>query len=129
MRISCKQFASALASSTVDATEVHVSEAAGEVIRHLAKEHRLHLVPNIIRALNVVWRERFGASRIRVASAHPLPKSSLAKIEALAPGADLEVSVQPALIGGAIVQLDDHRIDGSIAGALTRLEISLKNDE
>lgn len=128
MRATAKQLASALVDATQGASEAQTQQAAASLVEHLRTERRVHLVPRVIRALDAVWRERFGASRVRVSSAHPLPKAEVAKLMALAPGADFEATVNPALIGGAIVRLDDRLMDGSTAGTLKRLETMLQSD-
>lgn len=121
MRTTAKQWALALVNITATATENQVQEAAKLLVESLAKEQRLDQLPKILRAIDRVWRERFGTSSVHVQSAYPLPKAVYEKLETLAQGADLKTTVDPNLIGGAVVRLDQQLIDGSIAGALTRL--------
>lgn len=120
-----RQFAEALVDALTDATPVQVEKATSALIHHLAAHGKLRLLPRIVRALDVVWRNRFGAARIRVASAHPVSAALRERLERLAPGADLETSVDASLIGGAIVRVDDRQLDASIAGSLARLEHDL----
>lgn len=120
-----RQFAESLADALVDATPAQTEKAAGALIAHLASHGKLRLLPRIVRALDTVWRERFGAARIRVASAHAISAGLRAHLETLAPGADLETHVDVSLIGGALVRVDDKQLDATVAGSLARLEHDL----
>lgn len=120
-----RQFAESLADALTDATPAQTEKAAGVLIDHLASHGKLRMLPRIVRALDTVWRERFGAARIRIASAHPISAALRERLERLAPGADLETSVDASLIGGAIVCIDDRQLDASVAGSLARLEHDL----
>lgn len=125
MSVTAKQFAVALVRATEGATKSQVEKAVREVLGRLSPSRRPVLVPHIIRALDAAWRARFGASRVRVTSARPLPEAEVARLKRLAPGADFERVVDASLIGGAVVRLDDRLIDGSVSGALARLNDSL----
>lgn len=125
MPATAKQLAAALVDVSADATPADARKAVEALIQKLAGQRRLGAVPRVIRALDRVWRERFGAARITVTSAAALPKAELDRLQQLAPGADLTAHVDPAVIGGAIVRLDDKLLDGSVAGALGRLSDSL----
>ena len=48
-------------------------------------------------------------------------------LQKIAPGADFIERIDPRIIAGAIVRIDDKKIDGSIAGSLRRLKQSLES--
>lgn len=82
-------------------------------------------VPSIIRALDLAWKNVFGVSMMRVTSAHTLGSELQKAFEQWAKGADLVQEVDPALIGGASVRIDDRIIDASIAGRIQSLKTTL----
>lgn len=108
-----------------DKTEAQLKELMPEVIAYLAERNLLNRWRNIEQEIHEVWRQKFGTSRLTVASAHPLTKEVKAQLEKVAQGADLTMIVDERLMGGAIVRIDERRIDGSVLGALTRLKQTL----
>lgn len=67
-----------------------------------------------------------GAVRVEVASANSLSEADTHRLqEVLSPllnkSVKLETSVDPSLIGGAMVRFGDHLIDGSLRGQLSKL--------
>lgn len=67
-----------------------------------------------------------GAVRVEVASANSLSEADTHRLqEVLSPllnkTVELELSVDPSLIGGAMVRFGDHLIDGSLRGQLAKL--------
>jgi len=96
-----------------------------ETLTYLASKGMLGRWRDLERELNEAWREKHGASKITIASAHPLTETALAKIEELANGAEIQQVVDERLMGGALVRMDERRIDGTILGMLTRLKQTL----
>jgi F0F1-type ATP synthase delta subunit len=106
-------------------TSEQISAFMEAAIAYLATKGLLGRWRDLEREINEAWRERHGASKITIASAHPLTAKTLAKIEELANGADIQQVVDERLMGGALVRLDERRIDGTVLGALTRLKQQL----
>ncbi len=96
-----------------------------EIVEYLAKENIIGKWRDIEHAINDVWKEVYGASKITVMSAHPLTQEANEEIEKIAYGADIHRKIDERLIGGAIIRIDDKRIDGSIAGKLQKLKYTL----
>jgi F-type H+-transporting ATPase subunit delta len=102
---------------------------APEIRRLLAilfRRKRRRLIGEIIEAYAIVCEEKLGIRRARMTVARELAPPQRARIEALlavrlkAPEVRLELEVDPALIGGAIVRIGDTLIDGSLRGTLDR---------
>jgi F0F1-type ATP synthase delta subunit len=96
-----------------------------ETVAYLASKGLLGRWRDLERSINNAWREQRGVSKITIATAHPLTAATRAKIDELANGAELQEVVDERLMGGALVRLDDRRIDGTVLGALTRLKQAL----
>jgi F-type H+-transporting ATPase subunit delta len=109
----------------VDATDgmtgKQVEAAAKDFIRLLAERQELYRVREVLRAIDAVWREKYGAANVNVTTAYPISKDLRAAIEKAAGGASVTETVEPALIGGARIRIDDRLIDGTVAGHLDRL--------
>lgn len=118
MRYSSKQLAIAL----VDTAQEHSPAAAADaLIALLAKEGELRKVRAVAEALDQVWKERYGAATVTIQTAHPLTAALRKRLETVASGAELRETVDPSLIGGARVRVDDRVVDGTIAGYLEQL--------
>jgi F-type H+-transporting ATPase subunit delta len=123
MKMDPVQLARILVESTA-----HQSDVSGDMktfVAFLAEHGQLNQWREIEKAIDQIWKEKFGASSIRVLSAHELTDEARKVIEEIAPGADLSTAVDERLIGGAIIRIDDKRIDGSITGQLRTLRKSL----
>jgi len=95
--------------------------AAAGYLKWLREHGEWHRLPEIIRAIDAVWKKKYGAATITVDTPHPLSREMRAALEEAAHGADLVERVRPELIGGARIRIDDRILDGSIAGHLSRL--------
>lgn len=106
-------------------TSKQIESFIKETIAYLASKGMLGRWRDLEREINEAWREKHGASKITIASAHPLTAKVLEKIEDLANGAEIQQVVDDRLMGGALVRMDERRIDGTVLGALTRLKQAL----
>ena len=96
----------------------------------LASNDRLTLLPEIAGQYEQLRAEAERVVRAKVTSATPLSGEEQAKIEQALRrrfNADvaLETAVDPALIGGAVIDAGDVVIDGSLRSKLARLETAL----
>jgi F-type H+-transporting ATPase subunit delta len=97
----------------------------------LAENRRLSQLPAIIRAFRSLAANHRGETKAEVTSAHPL---SAAQVDALKQqlrtriGRDVSVdlSVDPALLGGLVVKIGSQMIDSSIKTRLNTLAHAMK---
>lgn len=127
MKLSPQQLAKVL----VDGCEGREGRALQNTIQQfvtfLADEGYIDQWRSIERSIHQEWKKKYGASKLTIVSAFPLMPKTQKHIEALARGADIVQRVDERLIGGAVIRIDDTRIDGSITGALRRLKTTLAN--
>ena len=95
-------------------------------VAELAARGWVHLWRDIERELHGAWKRKYGAANVTIVSAHPLAISLRRTIETSAPGADVVERVDERLMGGAVIRIDDRRIDASVAGSLQRLKLHLE---
>lgn len=101
-------------------------------IQLIVKNSRANIVPHIADSFVDQYRKYLGILDVQLTSAAPLEKKVkdqiLAKIAKSFEGnIELHESIDPDLIGGFIVRIDDKQIDASIASQLTNLKNILLN--
>jgi F-type H+-transporting ATPase subunit delta len=110
------------------------SPDAGETVRRflamLADNGRLALLPEIAGLYEELRAEAERVVKARVTSAAELPAAELDKLKQalrrrFGRDVELETAVDPALIGGAVIDAGDVVIDGSLRGKLERLQTAL----
>ena len=65
-------------------------------------------------------------SKAEVTSALPLTNEEMAQVKASVNAADVSFKVNPKILGGLIVRVDDRVVDNSVAGQMANLADSLK---
>jgi len=107
-----------------------LDEQGRNLFRVLAENRRLDLLPQLAAEYGRLRAEAENTVDVSVASAAPLNDAQLrAYAEALTRRLKREVrlhpTVDPSLLGGAILRADDLVIDGSLRGQLDRLRTEL----
>ena len=108
------------------------TELTTSFIELITKNKREYLLTEIASAFVSLLKKQNGIVPISVTSAVKLEKQTLNKIlEKLKSHVDgaFEVTeeVDPSLIGGFVVRMEDKQIDASIASQLNRMKIELAN--
>ena len=97
----------------------------------LARNGRLSRLEGVIRAFNTLAARHRGEINAEVTSAHPLDDDQVAAIRQnlrTRMGRDIavEMNVDPAVLGGLVVQIGSQVIDGSIRTKLNNLAQAMK---
>jgi len=124
-KINARKFALVLVEAVEDKTEKEMEKIVAEFISYLSEQRLLSYWRDIVRSMDSVWKEKYGAANVTITSAHPLSEKSRKALEKAAAGAEVIELVDPELIGGAIVRIDDRIFDSSISGALNSLKQTL----
>lgn len=98
----------------------------------LADNRRLRELPEIAALFEQMKREAEHVLKVRVRSAVPLDDAQARRlVEALQrryhSDIDLERSVDPSVLGGALIDVGETVIDGSLKSRLAKLETALTN--
>ena len=127
------------ASTSAEQAELVTAVAGGNLnadmqnfVRVLAENHRLLLLPEISAHYEELRSAVENTVDVEVISAVPLDAAQKEKLSAalskrLKSQVRMENSVDPALLGGAVVRAGDLVIDGSLKGRLERLGSALQN--
>jgi F-type H+-transporting ATPase subunit delta len=107
---------------------------ASKIIRNflfvIADHRRSHLIPEIVAVLQQILRQRQGVAEAEISSAVELSaaqKKELAATLARLTGKKIETkySLDPALLGGAVVRIGDTIYDGSLRSRLNEMRSRL----
>ena len=117
-----------------DALVLLAPDAAGEEFSNflglLFDNRRLGLLPEIAGLFDELRFEAEHVMRARITSAAPLPADELETLKAalrrrFGREVEVETAVDPALLGGAVIDAGGVVIDGSLKGKLGRLRAAL----
>lgn len=116
----------------IEACGDRMDDHARNLIRVLADNHRLALLPDIARLYEEARAEAEGAVEAEVVSAQPLDEAQQQKLAAalskrLGRQVTLRCETDEALLGGAVVRAGDLVIDGSAMARLEQLGDELRH--
>lgn len=113
------------------ADKAKIGGLVGNFLRVVARNRRLFAIPGIISAFRSIAAEARGEVTAEVTSAHALTAAQQTELKAAlksAAGKDvvINVTVDPALLGGLIVKMGSRQIDTSLQTKLNSLKLALK---
>jgi F-type H+-transporting ATPase subunit delta len=119
-----------LAALVADVAGAKLDGGMQNFVRVLAENHRLLLLPEISKHYEALRSAEENIVDVEVISAVPLDAAQQEKLSAalskrLKGEVRMHNSVDPALLGGAVVRAGDLVIDGSLKGRLERLTTDL----
>jgi F-type H+-transporting ATPase subunit delta len=119
-----------LVDSITDVAGTKLNPGMQNFVKVLAENHRLLLLPEIAAHFEAFRSEVENSADVEVISAVALNASQSDKLKAalskrLKRNVRMQNSVDPSLLGGAVVRAGDLVIDGSLKGRLQRLATEL----
>ena len=103
-----------------------------DFIKLLAQNHRIGMTGQVAHAFVSEYRSENSISRVQLTSAAPLPAEVVTRIknlieQHLPAGATMEfkTAIDPDLLGGFVVAIDNKRLDASVKNSLRELRIPL----
>lgn len=126
MRYSPKQYAKALYESLKEAKEDEVDLVFKNFYGILLRNNDLKIINKIIEKIEEIDKEKRGVVEVEVTGAKEIDKDLVSKLRNLiGKKAEIQEKVDPSLIGGLKIQINDLLIDGSIKAKLNKLKRSL----
>ena len=110
--------------------KIKVSKLVDTFTRYLLTKRRIVLLPNIERAFNLLLQEKVGRIEAGITVAQEIPEVTINKLEkAISRYSGKEVTVNitidPAIIGGIVTRIGSVVIDGSIHTQLNQIRQSI----
>ena len=110
--------------------KIKVSRLVDTFSRYLLAKRRIDFLPDIERAFNLLLQEKLGRIEAKVTTASELPKDTVKKlVDAISSysGKEIEVNVtiDPSIIGGIVTRIGSTVIDGSIQTYLNQIRQSI----
>ena len=111
-------------------SKIKVSKLVDTFSRYLLAKRRIDFLPDIERAFNLLLQEKLGRIEAKVTTASELPKDTVKKlVDAISSysGKEIEVNVtiDPSIIGGIVTRIGSTVIDGSIQTYLNQIRQSI----
>ncbi len=115
-----------LADLIIGVAGLALSESGNNLVRVLAENQRLPLVPEIAAQYEQLRAQAENRLNVEVTSAMPMDDDQQQRLrdslaERFGRNIELSVSIDPELMAGAIIRAGDQVIDGSARGRLERL--------
>jgi F-type H+-transporting ATPase subunit delta len=120
-----------VASLIVEVAGAGLGERGGNFVKVLAENNRLALLPEISTQFETLKANAEATLEATITSAQELTQ---AQIDDLVAGlkakfnraVNVQVALDPELIGGAVIAIGDQVIDGSVKGRLQRMSFALQ---
>ena len=108
-----------------------LGERGSNFVKVLAENDRLSLLPEIASQFETLKADAEGTLEATITSAQELSQAQLDELVAglkarFNRAVNVQVAVDPELIGGAVIAIGDQVIDGSVKGRLQRLSFALQ---
>jgi F-type H+-transporting ATPase subunit delta len=109
-----------------------IDGVAANFIRLVASKRRLYFIREMIADYRKLYDTSRGVTRAEVTSAAPLTDANVASLkESLRTASggreiDLDMKVDPSIIGGLIVKLGSRMVDGSLKTKLNAIRLAMK---
>jgi F-type H+-transporting ATPase subunit delta len=112
--------------------QVGISGIAANFLRLVATKRRLFLIREMIADYRKLYDKSRGVTRAEVTSAAALTDANVASLKESLRAAsggrevDLDMKVDPSIIGGLIVKLGSRMVDGSLKTKLNAIRLAMK---
>lgn len=131
MKISSKQYASALFDVVVDKKGKELEKAIVAFVKLLISRHEEYKINRIIIDFEDLWYKKASVIKMEIKSARDLSKDVVAKLSLAikkisgAKEVDLLEDVDESIIGGAVIKYGDKILDVSLKNRLQKIKEAL----
>ena len=110
--------------------KIKASKLVDTFSRYLLAKRRIDILPDIERAFNLLLQEKLGRIEANVTAAYELPKETVKNLVNAISGysgkeVEINVTIDPSIIGGIITRIGSTVIDGSIQTHLNQIRQSI----
>jgi len=123
MKIAPKEMAKAIY-ELAEENPKNISKITKEFYLYLLKQKKIKTLPFIYEELEKILKEKEGATEIEVEAARSLTDGQKERIKSVFKNEKVIIKekVDPNLVAGIVLKIDDHIIDGSLRTNLQKLK-------
>lgn len=104
-----------------------VTPLSARLFQLVSEKSRENILPDIAQSFVQLYKKYKGVLEVRITSATPLEQKVIDKIaekvqQVLRGTTELQTDIDPSLLGGFVVRVDDQQIDASVAHQLGRMK-------
>lgn len=120
-----------VAALIIEVAGADLGERGGNFVKVLSENDRLSLLPEISAQFETLKANAEGTLEATITSAQELTQTQIDDLVAglkakFGRAVNVQVAVDPELIGGAVIAIGDQVIDGSVKGRLQRMSFALQ---
>jgi len=120
-----------VANLIIEVAGADLGERGGNFVKVLAENDRLTLLPEIVSQFETLKANAEGTLEATITSAQELTQTQVDDLVGglkakFSRAVNVQVAVDPELIGGAVIAIGDQVIDGSVKGRLQRMSFALQ---
>lgn len=129
-KLSSRQYAQTLLELVESTPREKWDELFDAFLAILRKRRALRLLPLVLDALDAIEHEQRGVVPVKLTTSRTLPAAGRQSVHealeaAIGQSVELSTGIDPQIVGGAVVEYKDHRLDGSLRTRVERLSRQL----
>lgn len=127
MKMTSRRYAEAFLAAAESAPAEKLPKLAQRLTSVLRQRRQSRLFRGILLAVERLWDERHGTVPVRVTTARPIERTLITDL--FGPDVRVDAATDEQLIGGAIVERGDERLDATVRRSLTQLKRELERKD
>lgn len=123
MKYKTRDLAALLLALVKDAPQKEIPNLVSKFVDYIKETHATALLPRILKTFDALWNREHGIKKALITVSKPMTKEEKQKVgAAFGEDTELEVAVEPEIIGGMKIMIDDLLIDASLKRRLEDLK-------
>jgi len=123
MKYKTRDLASLLLALVKDAPQKEIPNLINKFVDYIKETHATALLPRILKTFDALWNKEHGIKKALISVAKPMSREEKLEVEvALGAETELEEKVEPEMIGGIKIMIDDLLVDASLKRRLEDLK-------
>ena len=115
MKYKTRDLAALLLALVKDAPQKEIPNLINKFVDYIKEAHATSLLPRILKTFDALWNREFGIKKALITVAKPMNKEEKREVtRALGEEVELEEKVEPEIIGGIKIMIDDLLVDASL---------------
>lgn len=123
MKYKTRDLAALLLALVKDAPQKEIPSLVNKFVDYIKETHATALLPRILKTFDTLWNKEHGIKKAFITVSKPMTKEEKQKVgSVLGEDAELEEVVEPEIIGGMKIMIDDLLVDASLKRRLEDLK-------